>query len=131
MTAAATPNALAPGDLRLWGVPNIMERILFGIDQELANLILRSPHWVGTPADLAGLVQSRSLLPRTLLPLRDANDRVYSSIYTTIKAMKFSELPLTCGGPVEVATITADRHFRWVRHKLLDAAIEYRGLSDG
>lgn len=108
-----------------------MERILYGIDQGLVDLILGSPHWQGSPADLLGLIQSRSLLPQTLLPLRDAIDWVHASIYTTIKAMKFSQLPLTCGGPVEVAAITADRPFRWVRHKPLDAAIEYRGLSDG
>lgn len=131
LAGSPVPTPLGVGDLRLWGAPNIMERILFGIDSELLHLIVSSPHWSGTPADLLQLVQSRSLVPRTLLPLRDAIDRVHASIYTTIKAMKFSELPLTCGGPVEVAAITADRHFRWVRHKPLDAAIEYRGLADG
>lgn len=127
--SAVTP--LQVGDLKLWGAPNVMERILFGVDQELVNLILNSGHWTGTPADLLGLIQSRSMLPRTLLPLRDAIDWVFTSVYTTIKAMKFSQVPLTCGGPVEVAAITADRNFRWVRHKPLDAAIEQRDLFDG
>jgi hypothetical protein len=29
----------------------------------------------------------------------------------------------TCGGPIEVAVITSDREFRWVRHKGWDVAI--------
>lgn len=55
--------------------------------------------------------------------MRDAVDYVHSCIYCTIKAMKFSNLSQVCGGPIEVAVITADRRFRWVRHKSWDAAI--------
>ena len=39
------------------------------------------------------------------------------------KAMKFSDLPQICGGPIEIAVITSDRRFRWVKHKTWDAAI--------
>jgi len=63
------------------------------------------------------------------LPIREAIDWVYSSIYTTSQAMKFSHLAPVCGGPVEVAVITTDRPFRWVRHKKLDAGIAHGGLS--
>jgi hypothetical protein len=40
-----------------------------------------------------------------------------------IKTMKFSHMAPVCGGLIEVAVITADRPFRWVRHKDLDSAI--------
>ena len=64
------------------------------------------------------------------LPIREAIDWVHASIYTTIQAMKFSHLAPVCGGPVEIAVITTDRPFRWVRHKRLDAALR-QGGSDG
>src|SRR5712671_5580285 len=54
------------------------------------------------------------------VPIRDAIDFTYTCILSTIKAMKFSNLPQVCGGPIEIAVITNDRNFRWVRHKSLD-----------
>jgi hypothetical protein len=30
---------------------------------------------------------------------------------------------MVCGGPIEIAVISSDRKFRWVRHKEWDAAI--------
>jgi hypothetical protein len=33
------------------------------------------------------------------------------------------ELGANCGGPIEIAVITTDRRFRWVRHKDWDVAI--------
>lgn len=56
--------------------------------------------------------------------------RFFWSIYTTIKAMKFSHMAPVCGGPVEVAVITTDRRFRWVRHKGFDAAIGDGSIYD-
>ena len=50
-------------------------------------------------------------------------DFVHACIASTIKAMKFSNLAQICGGPIEIAVITTDRRFRWVRHKEWDAAI--------
>lgn len=52
------------------------------------------------------------------------------NVYTTIQNMKFSHLAPVCGGPVEIALITGDRPFRWVRHKRLDAAIRQAGPAD-
>jgi len=49
---------------------------------------------------------------------------------TINKAMKFSHMAPVCGGPVEIAVITTDRKFRWVRHKKFDAAIGEGGLFD-
>jgi F420-0:gamma-glutamyl ligase len=47
-----------------------------------------------------------------------------------IKTMKFSHMAPVCGGPVEIAVVTTDRKFRWVRHKQSDAAIGEGGLFD-
>ena len=55
--------------------------------------------------------------------MRDAIDYVHSAIYCTIKAVKFSTMAQVCGGPIEIAVITSDRLFRWVRHKPWHAAI--------
>jgi hypothetical protein len=57
------------------------------------------------------------------IPIREAIDFIHACIYSTIKALKFSSLSQICGGPIELAAITTDRSFRWVRHKQWDAAI--------
>lgn len=111
-----------------WGAPNIISRLVFGADQNLQAAIQSSPHWTGTQQDLAQIVQQQSLAPRTL-PIRNAIDYVYTMIHCTIKALNFSSLPQVCGGPIEIAVITTDRKFRWVRHKPWDAAIS-DGVND-
>jgi hypothetical protein len=107
-----------------------MRRILVGIDPGLYTAILASGRWLGTPADLANLVNLGRLNLPGILPLRDAIDWVYSSIFSTIKALKFSQMAPICGGPVEIAVITTDRPFRWVCHKGLDTVIAHRKYPD-
>ncbi|WP_428307111.1 hypothetical protein [Lacipirellula sp.] len=106
-----------------WGVPNMMERLLYGVDGTICQGILASGHWTGKPADLNKIIAQSVLSPNAELPLRDAIDWIFSSIFVTIKALKFSSTPPFCGGPIEVAVVTADRPFRWVRHKGLDQAL--------
>ena len=86
-------------------------RLMEGSDRSFREEILNSPHWVGTAADLSAIVE-KCALGHGILPIRDAVDFVYSSISSTIKALKFSNLPQICGGPIEIAVITADRPFR-------------------
>ncbi|WP_105509369.1 hypothetical protein [Paraburkholderia sp. BL21I4N1] len=105
-----------------WGVPNIIQRLIFGADGNLKSALLSSGKWNGTPQELDQIVQTQSL-SHASLPIRDAVDYVYSCIHCTIKAMKFSSFSQVCGGPIEIAVITTDRKFRWVRHKPWDAAI--------
>jgi len=100
-----------------------MQRLTLGIDPGLIRDILTSDKWVGSGPDLGELIQKR-MLKMYDLPLREAIDCVYASVYTTIKAMKFSQLPQVCGGPIEVAVISTDRPFRWVCHKTLKQAID-------
>ncbi|MEK6675852.1 MAG: hypothetical protein AABZ47_09380 [Planctomycetota bacterium] len=124
MTEAPTPQPISSGSTRFWGCPNLISRVLYGIDDQLFSAILGSGKWKGDGKDLFGLVSESMLTQPRDLPLREAIDWVYASIYTTIKGMKFSHLAPVCGGPIEIAVITSDRPFRWVRHKQLDAAIE-------
>lgn len=112
-----------------WGVPNIVSRLIHGADVNLKNAILASGKWSGTSQELDQVVATQSLTSASL-PIRDAIDYVYSCIHCTIKALKFSSLPQVCGGPIELAVITTDRKFRWVRHKPFDAAINDGDCND-
>ncbi|TIL25735.1 MAG: hypothetical protein E5Y88_12365 [Mesorhizobium sp.] len=111
-----------------WGAPNLIQRLIFGCDDSLKASILSSGKWNGTNDDLNTLVADHQLA-HPLVPMREAIDFVHSCIFSTIKAMKFSSLPQICGGPIEIAAITVDRKFRWVRHKPWDTAINEGGLA--
>jgi hypothetical protein len=100
----------------------MINRLIYGCDGELRQQILSSGHWTGTEADF-DTIRGRFTLTHPILPIRDTIDFVYSCIFTTIKAMKFSNFSQICGGPIELAVITTDRRFRWVRHKDWDIAI--------
>jgi hypothetical protein len=120
--ASKPPATLMGSGSRWWGIPNMISRLLNGADENLRVAILSSGKWVGSPQDLNDILFQQAL-SHAALPMRDAVDFVYSCIHATIKAMKFSSLPQLCGGPIEVAVITTDRKFRWVKHKPWDAAI--------
>ncbi len=106
-----------------FAIQNVMDRVLHGLDQDVFESILKSPHWKGTKNDLDQLLVPHRYTFGPELPLRDAIDWIYSAIFLTIKSIKFSKFPPVCGGPIEVAVITADRPFRWVSHKGLGQAI--------
>ena len=120
-----TPTQIPMNNQRFWGAPKIIQRLILGADDDVKQSILTSGKWTGTDADLNNLLQTHALA-HPIVPIRDAIDFVYGCIYSTIKALKFSNFSQICGGPIEIAVITADRRFRWVRHKEWDAAI-----SDG
>jgi hypothetical protein len=101
-----------------------MSRVLLGVDARLINAIATSGKWQGTLDDLAEIVaQQCSLAQPANLPIREAVDWVDATLYTTIKATKFTHLPPVCGGPIDIAVITTDRPFRWVRRKNFSSAI--------
>ena len=80
--------------------------------------------WVGTEDELNDLAFAHAVVVHPGLPIREAIDLVHFSIEATIKSLKFSHYAApTCGGPIEIAVITSDRPFRWVRHKTFDSAI--------
>lgn len=115
-------DSLKPGTYNFWGAPNPIKRLIFGSDDDLKSSIIASGKWTGTEQELTSLLEQQ-VWGHPLLPIREAVDFVHSCIYSTIKAMKFSNLFQICGGPIELAVITSDRKFRWVKHKPWDAAI--------
>jgi hypothetical protein len=127
--AAAQVDELPMHTCGFWGQPSMIQRLMFGIDADLRSEILQCGLWHGTPADLENLVNKKRLTLPGAIPIREAIDYVHASVYSTIKTMKFSQLAPVCGGPVELAVITTDRPFRWVRHTDLDVAIPSGGLS--
>ena len=122
------PIAGAPAPMKcdgvaaFWGAPNMIQRLIFGVDPALRGSLISSGKWSGTDAELDGILGQHQL-SHAILPIRDAVDFVHACIYSTIKALKFSSFAQICGGPIELAVITTDRPFRWVRHKLFDAAV--------
>jgi hypothetical protein len=106
-----------------WGFANLLERLIYGMDRQALDTVMRSGKWRGTMDELLALLAPGMLgLPRAL-PIGDAIDWIHACVYITVKATKFSHLLPTCGGPIDVAVIPTDRPFRWVRRKALDAAI--------
>lgn len=122
-TDTAKPTPAKVDGLEFWGAPNFILRSLLGFDTRLIQHVMQSGKWTGTPQELLGVLGKENLSVPANLPIRDAIDFVYSSIHQTIKALKFSNLNQICGGPIEIAVITTDRNFRWVRHKEWQAAI--------
>lgn len=119
------PHAPAPQEVfgaPFWGAPNMIQRLIMGFDPALRNDLLNSGNWSGTESDLDAII-GKQVLSHAVLPIREAIDFVHTCVYSTNKALKFSSLNQICGGPIEIAVITTDRNFRWVRHKGLDAAI--------
>ena len=117
-----SPIQLPMNNYRFWGAPNMIQRLIFGVDDTFRHLVLSSGIWSGTNSDLDSLI-AQQILAHPVLPIREAIDFIHACIYSTIKALKFSNLSQICGGPIELAVITTDRRFRWVRHKKWDAAI--------
>lgn len=117
------PRKLTVGNAQFWGWPNLINRLVWGVDSGIYSAILNSGKWSGTQDELIEVLLSKSFVQPRQLPLREAIDWVFASIYTTIKAMKFSHFAPYCGGPIEVAVVSSDRQFRWVTHKAFDAAI--------
>lgn len=122
-TDTAKPIPSKVNGLEFWGAPNFILRSLLGFDTRLVQHVMKSGKWTGTLQELLGVLGKENLSVPANLPIRDAIDFVYSSIHQTIKALKFSNLNQICGGPIEIAVVTTDRKFRWVRHKEWQAAI--------
>lgn len=122
MTQRPSSTSMQPHSTVWKGVPNMIQRLIKGWDNNLRIEILNSGFWVGNQQQLDDIL-ARQSLAHQIMPVRDAIDYVYTCIHSTIKAMKFSSLPQVCGGPIEIAVITVDRNFRWVKHKSWDSAI--------
>lgn len=122
LDSAPQASEITPVAQRFWGAPNMIKRLLSGCDDDVKTRILNSGKWNGSAQDLEALIAKDSL-QHPIVPIRDAIDFTHACISSTIKAFKFSNRPQICGGPIEIAVITSDRPFRWVRHKHWHAAI--------
>ena len=111
-----------PGRFQFEGCPALANRILYGIDDRAWNIV--APHIPQEKRDsvLQELLAPSALrpAPTPVIPVRDAVDYLHWIIHATIKYYKFIEWSQTCGGKVEIASVTSDRGFRWVTHKSLD-----------
>lgn len=117
-----TAEIMAPTSSSWWGAPIMVLRLLHGADPRIIPAIQGSGKWNGTNDELRAIFdQFRFDLP--VLPIRDAVDYMNACVMSTIRGIKFSSFSQICGGPIELAVVTTDRKFRWVRHKPLDAAI--------
>jgi len=123
LVAPPIPVPMTVGGARFWGCPNIIGRMLFGIDRQVYDGIVASGKWNGTQQELDAIIGEAKLFQHNDMPLREAMDFVHATIHATIKAMKFSQLAAVCGGPIEIAVVASDRRFRWVKHKSLDQAV--------
>ncbi len=119
--AKPVPREITSG-YQFWGAPNMIQRLIFGCDDQLKAAILTSGKWAGTEQELQAILAQQEL-EHPIVPIRDALDFIHACIASTIKALKFSNFSQICGGPIELAVITADRPYRWVRHKEWTSAI--------
>lgn len=131
LQAPPVPVALQMNNPGVWGWRNILERIFVGFDPQVLVDVIASGKWQGTPQELLSILRRRTLKPPVGLPIREAVDWVHSSLFTTIKTLKFTELPRVCGGFIDIAVITTDRPFRWVRHKGMGDAIRQSHTEGG
>ena len=127
MTAIGPPIPQKLGTSKFWGCPSLIERLIFGVDFGFMEDVVASGKWSGSQDELYDLQRPHFLGQPLDLPIREAIDWVHASVTVTIEMTKFSHLARVCGGTVELAVITTDRPFRWVRHKSLDAAIDATG----
>lgn len=130
MTDVGAVSAVPQGRPTFWGAAQMLNRLLKGVDPNAYNALRTSPLWHGTLGDLNAIFQPHELGAWFQMPLREAIDWIYSLIFITIKAVKFAPIPPVCGGPIELAVITADREFRWVCHKRLDQAISDHSVPE-
>lgn len=115
----------APGWFRFEGCLDAAHRLVYGMDEHIAEILSEAIPDEMLAAGIEKVMGPHPwrAAPYPDLPLRDAIDYVHFIVETTIKYYKFMPGPPVCGGKVELAAITTDRHFRWVNHKSLDWCI--------
>ncbi len=82
LTSPGPVSPLSMGSTRFWGCPNLVGRLIYGIDESLFSTILQSGKWSGSHEELFDLIQPYCLGQPFDLPIREAIDWVHGSIYT-------------------------------------------------
>lgn len=130
--SADLPSAPAPipvTGMKVWGA-NLFAFRALGLATNAAKDIIATGKWGGSVDELERAMRAGATPISPMMPLRETLDAVNCLLQMTVKLMKYTGLPPTCGGPIELATVTSDRHFRWVRHKRLSAALSAGELNE-
>ena len=116
----------------LAGQPNAAERLIFGVDPLLPNVLVNN---LGVPqAQIDAIMQVivsslYTRLDNPAMPIQDAIDLAEFLVDLTIKYVRFSEGEQTVGGPIEIATITKHEKFKWIRRKhYYDATLNHLSI---
>jgi hypothetical protein len=121
-TASIEPAEL--GMMQFGGDLTVASRILYGYDNRLPDALLKAGL---DPNQLERCTEPfRIALNLDYMPLRDAVDFVHFLIYSTIKLHRYRGVAALVGGAIEIATVTADRGFRWILHKSLQESLGTR-----
>ena len=120
----SAPTAKPVPTFGFWGANLVILRTL-GFDMSVADDVLASNKWSGTAQELHAIFERHRMPILQPVPMRETIDMIHALLHMTIKVMKFTSVPPVCGGHIEIATITTDRAFRWVKHKSLGAALEH------
>ncbi len=120
-TRNATAAPIQIGEIRVGGDPSAFQRVVFGYDDKLRQGLINA----GVDQNLFQACAKQFDLSQFLvhIPLRDAIDFVHFLIYSAIKLHRYKGGPAVVGGPIEIASITPDRGFRWTLHKPLNESI--------
>lgn len=128
-------DALSLGLCSFSGIPVFFTRVFRGFDPQLRQNLNKEIKSLFPPEKLPDDFEKlfekafeKATAPLVAaghkdLPIREAIDFVYTYLHISIKATKFMFGAPASGGPIEIGFVTADRPFRWVRHKSFESAI--------
>lgn len=115
------------GTILFGGDVSAATRLLYGYDGRLPVVLRRAGLDGGSRFEQCA-APLRVALHLDCMPLRDAIDFVHFLVYATIKLHRYRGIAAFVGGPIEIATVTVDRGFRWIVHKSLRQSI---GIARG
>lgn len=107
-------------NIHYFGVPEPVDRLLYGISGEFPGVLIRDLAF--TQPDAVGLydhfrTRLRTRLEHAAMPIQDAIDLAEFLVDLTTKYIRFSVGPQTVGGPIEIATVTKHEDFKWIKRK--------------
>ena len=133
---------MIPGDLSLeretkdpgifWsGFNSIIDRIILGFDPKLLDQLLSSGNFCASnDIDISFLGKYQLLIDFSSLTLQDALSLTSLLVQSTIQLCNLTnglvgfpgQFPL-CGGAIDIATITSEDGFRWIKKKQIESPI--------
>jgi len=117
----ATVEEANVGAIQFGGDATAATRLLYGYDARLPAALQQAG--VDDLRFEQCAAPLRIALHLDCMPLRDTIGFVHFLIYSTIKLHRYRGTAAFVGGPIEIATVTPDRGFRWIIHKSLRESI--------